>query len=121
MTSHSNWYQIKVLYDAELPLVNQSQSAAHFVGPHTYIASQKNAARLSQKTIADVYCKAMQSIFKKRHGDAVRLTITKFSADLNEKQRRIVLLHDAIIRERLETANFSPNKKVTLTARQNFN
>ncbi|MFT5186804.1 MAG: hypothetical protein ACI89F_000957, partial [Porticoccaceae bacterium] len=41
--------------------------------------------------------------------------------DLNEKQRRIVLLHDAIIRERLETANFSPNKKVTLTARQNFN
>mgnify|MGYP006060949839 CR=1 FL=1 len=121
MTSHTNWYQIKVLYGSELPLVGPLQSATHFVGPHTYITNQKNAARLSQKSIADVYCKAMQSIFKRRHGETIRLTVARFSAELNDKQRQIVSLHDAIITERLETANFSPNKKVKLTARRNFN
>tara|TARA_B110000971_G_C19682415_1_gene351713 strand:+ start:76 stop:255 length:180 start_codon:yes stop_codon:yes gene_type:complete len=57
----------------------------------------------------------IQRIFEKRHNNTIKLLVASFSTDLNEKQQRTMLLHDAIIRERLEAANFSPNKKVKVT------
>tara|TARA_B110000483_G_scaffold36742_1_gene44983 strand:+ start:313 stop:492 length:180 start_codon:yes stop_codon:yes gene_type:complete len=57
----------------------------------------------------------MQRIFEKRHNNTIKLMVASFSANLSEKQQRTMLLHDAIIRERLETVNCSPNKKVKVT------
>ena len=121
MTSLTQWYQIQVIDDSKLPMANSSQALTIFVGPYTYISGQKNAVRLSQKSIAEVFCHAMQRIFETRHRETIKLIVVSFSAELNEKQQRTVSLHDAIIRERLETANFSPNKKVNLNTRRNFN
>jgi hypothetical protein len=79
LTSFTHWYQIQVFDGNELPITISSQALALFVGPHTFISGQKNAVRLSQKSIAEVFCKAMQRIFEKRHNNSIKLMVASFS------------------------------------------
>ena len=75
MTSLTQWYQIQVIDDSKLPMANSSQALTLFVGPHTYISGQKNAVRLSQRSIAEVLCHAMQRIFERRHRETIKLIV----------------------------------------------
>ena len=86
------------------------------IGAHTRLAG--NGARLNSEELAIEYIEALKVLYKKRYNSDFDFTLNKNESleDFMSKQEIQKLESDSnIIRARLLTKNFAPNKKVDLS------
>ena len=108
--------------DVNLPFtLNQARGNNDplFVGPHTRIATNKRAV-IETEALAIQFRDMLIPIYEKRYGDNVELNIHKqqyrtpgFSQNPDKKMLSKIKNDTTIVKKRIQSGNYSPNKAVT--------
>jgi hypothetical protein len=108
------WYEIQATIFERPPgnVFLQHQKVEMVVGPHTRPAGFQGGAMIESKELAETFAEAIKPIFKKRYGESTELSVVLCSGFLREKDLAKIKSHSDIIKARLATNNFVPNKRV---------
>ena len=73
----------------------------------------RGAACIDSQELAGAYAAELLTVYERRYGKGVELTVEKWSGTLRAKEEARMREHSEIIRKRIATKNFAPNKKVS--------
>ena len=85
-----------------------------WVGVHTKPCGTGAAAMLKTLELANEYRNALLPIYEKRYGNDTEIVIVNVQGSFNKKGMKEFERHNAIVRARIDTENFAPNKNVNL-------
>jgi hypothetical protein len=111
------WYQIKV-NNVQLSskqtfmYCTQLENDELCISPHVKLAGSSKEAHIDNIKLAKDFLDKCLPIFQKRYGNEALLTIIKCSSAQNNSLSQRIYQDTEIIRARLKTNNFTPNKKV---------
>lgn len=108
------WYEIQVDIFERPPgnVFLQHGKAEMVVGPHTRPAGLQGGAMIESKELAETFAEAIRPIYKKRYGESTELKVVPCSGFLGKRDLEKVKEHTDIIKVRVATKNFVPNKHV---------
>lgn len=96
--------------DPDLPsLVSQSYHQEMFLSPHVRMSGFNSMAHVESEELARSFAEACTPILQKRYGSDFFLCVEASASSEKSVSNRIKKDSD-IIRKRLDTANFAPNK-----------
>lgn len=85
-----------------------------YLSPHVKLSGFPSMAHIESEQLAKEYLKACSPIFEKRYKHGYEAEVQKNSASNYKSVVSRIERDSAIIRERLRTRNFAPNKKVEI-------
>ena len=91
---------------------NRHHNSEVFIGPHTKLTGLDGAATIDSHSLAGEFAKALIPICLRRYGKGVDLHVIECRGRLTKNELDKMISHSRIIRNRLVTNNFVPNKKV---------
>ncbi|MCB1753912.1 MAG: hypothetical protein KDJ38_00225 [Gammaproteobacteria bacterium] len=107
MSNTNCTYRVKVVYAENLP-VSLFSAGEIFIGPHTRPASYAGADLISRE-LAEEYLSALMPIFQRRYGEC-ELKVVEISGTINKKLEKKIVSDTSMVRARIDTNNFAPNK-----------
>ena len=92
-------------------LLHQDESSDVFISPHVRLCGYNAMAHIDSESLARAFADACTPFLQKRYGIETTLDIQScWEVSGNDKLFRRILNDSALIRKRLTTGNFTPNK-----------
>lgn len=113
-TTRIEYYSIRPNLHQTIPVSQFTQAVKSelYLGPHVRLAGISGMAHLDSKALAQEFAMACEPIMKKRYGTDATLEIQRLVADNNKKLAARIARDSEIVRKRLATSNFAPNKTI---------
>ena len=83
-----------------------------FISPHVRMSGLDGAARIESRELAEQFVVAIMPRLIKRYGKDTTLNIMEVACSDGHWARKKIAEHSEIIRKRLNTENFAPNKPI---------
>ncbi len=111
------WYEIKIagLESAPLNVFRQYEKTEMVVGPHTRPSGAHGGAMIESRELAVSFAEALKPVYVRRYGQGAELAVVECSGSCRGKDIQKIRTHSDIIRARLSSKNFVPNKRVIVT------
>ncbi|MCP5197534.1 MAG: hypothetical protein H6974_12255 [Gammaproteobacteria bacterium] len=85
-----------------------------YLSPNVKLSGFPSMAYIESEQLAKEYLKACVPVFEKRYKHGYEAEVQKHSASKHKSVVSRIERDSAIIRERIKTCNFAPNKKVEI-------
>ncbi|MBW8305288.1 MAG: hypothetical protein K0M46_00170 [Thiobacillus sp.] len=110
----TEWFTLMVTLAGRAPssLFVQEQKDGMYVGPHTRLAGFNGVAHLSSRELAVEFSHALTPIFERRYGPGFAIEVEDWSGGQSPSLLARIEKDTEIVRLRLQTGNFAPNKPV---------
>lgn len=112
------WYMLQVTMPSSAPgmLAYAQYKDELFVGPHVRLTGIDKGAHLEDRELAGRYADAVLPILERRYGDGCAVEVLEVQESGRSGLKEQILRHSEIVKSRLLTGNFAPNKRPELPA-----
>jgi hypothetical protein len=95
---------------APTPLFTQEERDGINISPHARIAGYTGSAYIESELLARQYLEALMPVFQKRYGNKTTIEIVRWECCSDAKTLKRIQHDSDIIKKRIATNNFTPNK-----------
>lgn len=92
-------------------LLQQDRDEMH-LSPHVRLAGMSKMAHIDSEEMAEAFLAASTPVLNKRYGIGYRAAVVEWSGSDTRQLREQIYCDSAIVRARLKTGNFAPNRAV---------
>ena len=106
------FFAVTPLLDRHAPmnLFMQEEKNELYVGPHVRLCGYSGMARIETESLAKKYAEAIAPIFQKRYANGTTLDVVSWQTGIDKKSLLRIAKDTEIVKKRLASNNFSPNK-----------